>query len=265
MHRSLPPNPSLDQLRKQAKDLFTAYNAGDPESIARIQQWHPAYTDTSALNIDSGSFSLRDAQFVIARNHNFENWSRLKEYLSWDLAVLGQDLKKMKSLLKAKPSRAQQRVMVFRRNVSYWTMVSMHFAGNSIPMVKLLLKYGAKLDTPGEPVLSADSTPEFIDFVLEQGGNLENEYYNGTVLSLAAYAGNLETVRHYIRCGANVDSRSEPAGETSLHRAAFCSMTLRGLRSDRGNAGQNGFHGNCSPVGRSWCRCECQGKRECPF
>ena len=228
MHYSLPLNPSLDQLRKQAKDLFTACKARNPEAVARIQGWHPAYPHNSTLNIDDGSFSLRDAQLVIARSHNFENWSRLKEYLSWDLAVLDQDLEKMKSLLKAKPSRAQQKVMVFRRDASYWTMVSMHFADNSIPMVKLLLKYGATLDTPEEPVLSANSRPEFIDFVLEQGGSLENRYYNGTVLSLAAYAGNLETVGHYIRCGANVNSRSDPAGETPLHRAAFCSTTLRG-------------------------------------
>ena len=110
-------------------------------------------------------------------------------------------------------------------------MVPMHFANNNIPMAKLLLKYGAKSDTPVESVLAAQSTPEFIDFALEHGANLENQYYNGTVLSLAAYSGYLETVRHYLRRGANVNSRREHpqrgggsstnTGETPLHRATF--------------------------------------------
>ena len=73
MHRSLPPNPSVDQLRKQAKDLRTAHQTGDPEIIVRIQQCHPAYKNASAADIRRGSFSLRDAQLVIAREHNFAN------------------------------------------------------------------------------------------------------------------------------------------------------------------------------------------------
>ena len=236
MYRSLPKSPSLDQLRKQAKNLLKACPSASPEIIARIQEWHPAYKNAWATGINSGSFSLRDAQLVIAREYNFENWARLREYFDWDLAVLDHDLVKMESLLKAKPSRSGQAVTVFRRNNSYWTMVPMHFANNNIPMVKLLLKYGAKPDTRGESVLSGHSTPEFIDFVLQQGVNLENQYYNGTVLSLAAYVGNAQAVQHYILRGADVNSRCETEildnWETPLHRATFCNPRLRGHDRD---------------------------------
>ena len=177
MARSLPSNPSLEQLHKQARGLLKAHQAGEAETIGRIQESHPEYKNASASGIRRGSFSLRDAQLIIAREHNFENWSRLKEHLKWDLAVRHQDLKKMKALLEEKPGRVQQKVMVFRRNGSYWTMMPMHFANNNMAMMQLLLSYGAAPDTPGEPVLGAHSTPEFIDFALEHGADLENQYY----------------------------------------------------------------------------------------
>jgi|AP45_3_1055517.scaffolds.fasta_scaffold41033_2 hypothetical protein len=75
-----------------------------------------------------------------------------------------------------------------------------------------------------------------------QGADLENPFYNGTVLLIAAYSGQLEAVRHYISRGANVNARSETpgakpgnhynTGETPLHRAAFCKPALRGQVDD---------------------------------
>ena len=65
-------------------------------------------------------------------------------------------------------------------------MAPAHFANNNIEMLWLPLKYRADVNVAGEPVLGAESTPEYIDFALEHGVDLENQYYNGTVLTLAA-------------------------------------------------------------------------------
>ena len=37
--RKLPPCPSLEQLRKQAKDLLERYRAGDPAAVAEVEQF----------------------------------------------------------------------------------------------------------------------------------------------------------------------------------------------------------------------------------
>ena len=38
---SLPSAPSLEQLRKQAKDLLRAHRAGDPQAVARVAAHEP--------------------------------------------------------------------------------------------------------------------------------------------------------------------------------------------------------------------------------
>tara|TARA_Y100000588_G_scaffold378509_3_gene459102 strand:- start:8723 stop:9457 length:735 start_codon:yes stop_codon:yes gene_type:complete len=101
---------------------------------------------------------------------------------------------------------------------------------------------GATLDTKTQAVLSPDSSPAFIDFAIEHGTDLERNFYNGTVLSIAAYFGAAMSVAHYIKRGADVNVRCETqdnkSGETPLHRASLCDPRLRGhsydsLDSDR--------------------------------
>lgn len=69
--RSLPPRPSLDQQRKQAKDLLRALRAGDAAALARIRAHLP----------DKPELSLADAQFAVAREHGFASWAALKAHV----------------------------------------------------------------------------------------------------------------------------------------------------------------------------------------
>jgi ankyrin repeat protein len=71
----LPDNPSLENLRKQAKSLLKAARAGDSEILARVREFHPHPERTSI------KLSLSDAQLVIARSHGFASWSKLKRHL----------------------------------------------------------------------------------------------------------------------------------------------------------------------------------------
>ena len=72
MSASLPRAPSLEQLRKQAKDLARAHRAGDPAAVARVREQHPRPADP---------LKLSDAQLVIAREHGFPSWPRLRAYV----------------------------------------------------------------------------------------------------------------------------------------------------------------------------------------
>lgn len=69
----LPARPSLEQLRKQAKDLLKAYLDGDVTVAARI---HAVITRLDE-NTLADSLTLADAQFVLAHEYGFENWAAL--------------------------------------------------------------------------------------------------------------------------------------------------------------------------------------------
>ena len=77
---SLPSAPSLEQLRKQAKDLLRAHRAGDPRAVARVAAHEPGEP-----------LKLTGAQHVVAREHGFPSWARLKAYVE-RLAAHGPDL-----------------------------------------------------------------------------------------------------------------------------------------------------------------------------
>lgn len=70
---------SIEQLRRDAKALRRAYEALDPQAIARIKAYSPR----------SDSSPLRHADFlhVIARESNFESWPRL----AWAAETVGLD------------------------------------------------------------------------------------------------------------------------------------------------------------------------------
>lgn len=61
----LPGHPDLDQLRRQARELHRAAQAGDAHALDRLRQV-------------SGTVALSAAQLAIARDHGFPSWPRLK-------------------------------------------------------------------------------------------------------------------------------------------------------------------------------------------
>jgi len=70
---SLPVRPSVEQLRKQAKELLRACRAGDITAAERFASHIPG----AQAKIDAEGATLADAQFVIARELGFENWAAL--------------------------------------------------------------------------------------------------------------------------------------------------------------------------------------------
>jgi ankyrin repeat protein len=79
---ALPPRPSLDQLRRRAKELRDAARSGDPAALGRITGHAPA--------AGPGPVTLAAAQLAIAREHGHPSWPQLAAEIRDRTAELGQ-------------------------------------------------------------------------------------------------------------------------------------------------------------------------------
>jgi ankyrin repeat protein len=71
--RLLPERPSLEQLRKEAKDLLRAARAGDGGALARMR--------ATARTASGPRVVLAQAQLAIAREHGFRSWPDLVHHV----------------------------------------------------------------------------------------------------------------------------------------------------------------------------------------
>jgi ankyrin repeat protein len=119
--KQLPARPSLEQFRKQAKDLFKARKSAD--SARRFKKFHPRLTKLTEAEIADAELSLADAQWVIAREHAFESWPRFVKHIQelvranspvsmFELAadaIVNGDVTALKRLLRENPELVRAR------------------------------------------------------------------------------------------------------------------------------------------------------------
>ncbi len=90
--KPLPARPSLEQYKKQAKELVKAFQAEQSrrssgseavqsQVIQRVKKLHPRFADLPHEQIASTRFALADAQFVIALEHGFESWPKFAKHV----------------------------------------------------------------------------------------------------------------------------------------------------------------------------------------
>jgi ankyrin repeat protein len=77
----LPASPSLENLRKQARALQRAAAAGDPNALHRVNACLGPLGRALGPGSAVPAFKLADAQLVLAREHGFASWPRLKSYV----------------------------------------------------------------------------------------------------------------------------------------------------------------------------------------
>lgn len=150
MPKQLPPRPRLEQLRKQAKALLRAQQAGDPDALKRMRENHPRFKSDEQMA--AAPFALADAQLVIAREHGFASWPRLQAHVKAlesatteaevvaalrDAAGKG-ELARLNALLDAHPELIDE-----RGGEGVRTALHQAVFGNSEPAVRLLLERGA--------------------------------------------------------------------------------------------------------------------------
>jgi ankyrin repeat protein len=79
--KRLPDRPSLDILKKQAKELLSLYRRGDPAALARFRDTLPAARATADRDIALLDRRLHDAQSCLAREYGFPSWADLKSFV----------------------------------------------------------------------------------------------------------------------------------------------------------------------------------------
>lgn len=152
MSKQLPPNPSLEHLKKQAKSLLKRHQAADPDALTFIRENHPRWRSRLKEQIAALPFALADAQLVIATEYGFASWSRLQSHVKTleaaistaeafaslrDAAGKG-DLARINALLDAHPDLIDE-----RGGEGVRTPLHQAVFGNSEAAVKLLLERGA--------------------------------------------------------------------------------------------------------------------------
>ena len=78
-----PDSPlNLEQQRKRAKDLRRAHREGSAEAAARIARHLPRARGRVTADVLAASFTLSEAQLVVAREAGFPSWPALKRQLA---------------------------------------------------------------------------------------------------------------------------------------------------------------------------------------
>ena len=134
--RSLPARPSLEQLRKQAKELLKAYRAGDVAAVAEVERFES--------QPDPAKFALADAQRVLARAYGFASWTKLKQHVegvnaaAFCAAVNAGDVATVRRLAKARPELVHVEAAGF-------TGLPLHIAvlNRDAEMARVLMELGA--------------------------------------------------------------------------------------------------------------------------
>jgi len=135
--RRLPRQPSLEQLRKQAKDLLESYRSGVPAAGAEVNRFASHRNDVP--------FALSDAQRVIARAYGFASWPKLKAFVDgvtvarFAEAVQSGDLAHVRSMLASRPELvAMDRAANDEHRALHYAVLRRDPA-----MVRLLMEAGA--------------------------------------------------------------------------------------------------------------------------
>ncbi len=257
--RELPARPRLEQYQKQAKDLLEAFNSGNPEAMRWVKRYHrrlPGRPDTNDRNkvtdseIRSAKLSLIDAQFVIAREHQFENWSKFEKHVEglnrknsrvaqFEAAVdaiIAGDITTLKRLLRENPE------LIRARSTREHRATLLHYVGanavegyrqktpkNAVKIAEVLLKAGAEVDadldygpmrkrypertgsttlgmvaTSCHPAVAGVQIP-LLDILLKYGASVDGIPGGWNPLIAALHNGRGQAAAHLAKRGARLD------------------------------------------------------------
>ena len=198
MSRDLPAKPSLEYLRKQAKQLQRTMSQG----------------------------KLADAQHALAREYGFANWARLKSHVvtmglppgeALTVAIRDQDTQRVRELLE---SHSELRAKIDEPLANYGFGQHALFAAvqrSDRATIDVLLRAGANIHKRSEwwaggfGVLD-DCDPDLVDFLVERGAVIDAH--------AAARLGMISKLTELVAADQNIVHARGGDGQTPLHFAS---------------------------------------------
>jgi hypothetical protein len=211
--RNLPDHPDLDQLRRQAKELHRAAEAGEAEAIARLAA------------VGKGH-SLNAAQLALAREYGFASWRRLKSDLEIRAAIEAGDAAALTRLLDAQPELANEPMSTA---IDGARMPPLDYVGIGLlhnawrhrragELTQALLAAGAPAD--GLITAASHGEPGMVRVLIEAGADLEAVGRaapgSGTALAHAVHYGIVPAVDLLVAAGAVIHDLVEAAGAGNI-------------------------------------------------
>lgn len=241
--KELPTLARLEQYEKQAQDLVEGHRLSDSESIWRIKTGHPLFREMSDSEIRSATFTLSDAQLIIARWYYFDSWTELTEYVeavtretravfqfesAVDAIVTG-DVDTLERLLRENPD------LIRARSTRRHHATLLHYVGangtekqrtpkNAVEIAKVLLDAGAEVNAVGKMYggttalgLVATSVhparagvqDALMEILLARGATLESavapDYTRGSIVNACLANGRPNAAEFLGRRGARLD------------------------------------------------------------
>jgi len=166
--RILPARPSLEQYKKQAKDLLKLWKAGDGEAVRRARKFHPRFRPPGSERSESkAAFPLADAQLVLAREHGFESWPKFAKHIAalnredslvpafelaadaiaaGDVATLGRLLRENSGLVRQRSTRAHRATLLHYIGANGVEDYRQKTPRHAVDVLKVLLDAGAEVD-----------------------------------------------------------------------------------------------------------------------
>jgi hypothetical protein len=238
MPRSLPARPNLEQLKKQAKSLLHAAQAGDVAALGRFAIL-PAFSSKSPDEIAAARFALHDAQSVIAREHGFDSWTALREEVEARTLSFGAAVDEFIRCATGGASGRARRLLALYPNVARATLQTALVLGDAASVVARLRDDGSLVTKAGgpqnwEPLLYVCHTCMHVDDparvqglvtiarrLCELGANPNAEYHWNwhPELPRTALWGAICAVSHLPLAEVLLDAGANPTDGVSVHIA----------------------------------------------
>jgi len=139
--RALPARASLEQQKTLAKELLRAFLQSDDTAMARVR----------AILPDKPRIGLAEAQFVVAREYGFHDWTALKRHIDERVAAERAPHEQMHDAMQRRDAVAVRRLLSahpqFRPLINAPLMAfnapAIVACANDAAMVEVLLEFGA--------------------------------------------------------------------------------------------------------------------------
>ena len=169
--KPLPAYPSLEQYKKQAKELLKAFRAPEAEAIRRIRRGHPRFRKLAEADFERTRLALADAQLVIAREHGFESWRKFAKHIgdllrkdspvsifesaadaifAGDLTTLARLLREDPELIRARSTREHRATLLHYVSANGVEDFRQKTPKNIVAIAELLLAAGAAVDAEAD-------------------------------------------------------------------------------------------------------------------